>query len=139
MASSGAGPAKLPKAKREIVALSVRLEVITPDKLRRIIFGLTKGTAEGNVTWTINFELFDRASKTDEFGEPIVKLDVSVKAKNNALAEETAAKGMNAAQVEHTILRAGPAAAELAAAPTPEKEKKAERQIEKTLEVRAQG
>src|SRR5262245_54107962 len=50
--ASGAG-AKLPKASREIVALSVRLEVITPDKLRKIIFGLTKGTEDGSVTWTI--------------------------------------------------------------------------------------
>ena len=132
--ASGAVPARLPKAKREIVALSVRLEVITPDKLRKIIFGLTKGTAEGNVTWTINFELFDRTSKTAEF-QKVIDLDVEVKTKNHALAEETAAKGLNSAQVEHTILRAAPAAADLAAGKTDNRDK-ADRQVQKTLEVR---
>jgi hypothetical protein len=103
----------MPKAKKEVVAISVKLEVITPDKLRKIIFGLTKGTDQGLTTWTINFELHDRAKPADAFAK-VIDLDVEVKTKNHHLAEETAVKGMNAPQVEHTITRAAPAAARLA-------------------------
>jgi hypothetical protein len=104
---------RLPKAKRQVVALSVKLEVITPDKLRKIVFGLTKGTDEGVITWTIEFELHDRTKVSDSFGK-VIDLDVEVKTRNEPLAEETAAKGMNDAQVEHAITRAAPAAARLA-------------------------
>jgi len=124
---------RIPKAKKEIVAISVKLEVITPDKLRKIIFGLTKGTDDNGVTtWTINFELHDRAKPADPFSE-VIKLDVMVKVKNHALAEETAAKGMNEPQVEHVITRAAPAAAKAkAVGVTPA----TERAVEGTLTAR---
>jgi hypothetical protein len=124
---------KVPKATKEIVALSVKLEVVTPDKLRKIIFGLTKGTDDkGVTTWTINFELHDRAKPSGSFAQ-VIKLDVMVKSKNHPLAEETAAKGMNEPQVEHAITRAGPAAAKAATAGvTPA----TERAVEGTLTAR---
>ena len=76
---------------------------MTPDGLKRMIFGFTKGTSKGLETWTIAFELYTREKKTDEFGDSLVKLDVKVDAKHNKLAEITAAKGMNRSQVKHAI------------------------------------
>ena len=113
MSAAGVGPLKMPKAKKEIVAISVKLEVITPDKLRKIIFGLTKGTESGLTTWVIDFELHDRAKPADAFAK-VIDLKVEVKTKNHPLAEMTAAKGMDAPMVEHAITRAAPAAAKVA-------------------------
>jgi hypothetical protein len=127
-------PTKIPKSQKQIVAISVKLEVITPDKLRKIIFGLTKGTDDGMTTWTINFELHDREKKADEFGK-VIDLDVEVKSKNHPLAEETATKGLNRPQVEHAVLRAAPAAKKLAAGKT--SQPAAERTIEGVLSARA--
>ena len=103
----------MPKAKRQIIAIQVKLEVITSDKLRKIVFGLLKSTDAEVITWTIDFELHDRATPGAAFGA-VVALEVEVKSKNNDLAELTANKGLNATQVEHLITRAAPAAAKAA-------------------------
>ena len=136
MAAPKRALAKVPKAKKQIVALSVRLEVVTPDKLRKIIFGLIKGTDDGMVTWTINFELNDREKKTEEFGK-VIDLDVEVKTKNFELAAVTAEKGLNRPQVEHAVLRAGPAAEKFANDPTAQPA--AARAVEGVLTARDQG
>jgi hypothetical protein len=127
------GATPVPKAKKEIVAISVNLEVVTPDKLRKILFGFTKGTKDGLVTWTINFELHDRENKTAQFGK-VIDLDVEVQAKNFALAEETITKGFNRAQVEHAITRSAPAAERLSEGKTTEK--LAKRAVEGVLPAR---
>lgn len=90
-------------------SISVDIEVQTTDRLRKVIFGLEKETADdGDVTWTINFQLFERATKTDDFGDPLAKLDgVVVKAANHDVAEVAATAGkLTKPQAEHAL---GPA------------------------------
>ena len=91
-------------------SISVDIEVMTKDKLRKVVFGLDKTTADnGEVTWTIDFKLFERENTTDDFDEPLVKLDaVVVKKANFDKAEATAVSGkFKAEQTEHAL---GPAA-----------------------------
>lgn len=47
----------------------------------------TQGT---NIEWQIHFTLFERAKRTDPFGDPIVKLDVDVRTSLAASAEAMA-------------------------------------------------
>lgn len=91
-------------------SISVDIEVMTKDRLRKVVFGLDKETADsGDVRWTIDFKLFEREKTTDAFGDPLVKLDaVIVKKANFDKAEATAVAGtFTAAQTEHAL---GPAA-----------------------------
>jgi len=93
-----------------IKSISVDIEVLTKDRLRRVVFGLDKATSDdGDVSWTINFELFEREKKTDDFGEPLVNLDAVVVKKTHVdQAEATATAGaFTKAQAEHAL---GPAA-----------------------------
>ena len=48
-----------------VITIKVHFELITNDKLRKVVFGLEKDTQGIQVTWTINFELFERDKKTD--------------------------------------------------------------------------
>lgn len=90
-------------------SISVDIEVQTTDRLRKVVFGLDKETADnGEITWTINFQLFERDTKADDFGDPLVKLDaVLVKAANFDAAETAATKGsLTKSQAEFAL---GPA------------------------------
>jgi len=96
-----------------VIKLKVNFQLNTPNGLRRVIFGLEKDATSGTVVqWTINFQLFERAKKTDPFGDPIVSLDVEVDKALNAKAEK-AAKGLTAGQSAHAL---GPAAEDAKAA-----------------------
>jgi hypothetical protein len=93
-----------------IKSISVDIEVLTKDRLRKVVFGLDKVTSDaGEVTWTINFELFERTKKDEPFGDPIVNLDaVVVKKAHVEQAEDTATAGtFTKTQAEHAL---GPAA-----------------------------
>lgn len=96
-----------------VIKLKVNFQLNTPNGLRRVIFGLEKDATSGTiVVWTINFQLFERAKKSDPFGDPIVSLDVEVDKALNAKAEK-AAKGLTAGQSAHAL---GPAAEDAKAA-----------------------
>lgn len=95
-----------------VIAIKVHFELITPDRLRRVIFGLEKDTQGTKVIWKINFQLFERDKKTDPF-DPIVTLDVEVDKQLNAKAEKTALNGMTPGQSAHAL---GPAAEDAKAA-----------------------
>jgi len=96
-----------------VIKLKVNFQLNTPNGLRRVIFGLEKDATSGTtVKWTINFQLFERAKKSDPFGDPIVSLDVEVDKALNAKAEK-AAKGLTAGQSAHAL---GPAAEDAKAA-----------------------
>ena len=99
--------------------------------MRRVIFGLEKDATSGKVVvWTINFQLFERAKKSDPFGDPIVSLDVEVDKALNAKAEK-AAKGLTAGQSAHAL---GPAAEDAKAAENGEIDQEdAEQTIQNTL------
>ena len=92
---------------KTLKSISVDLEVMTADRLKKVIFGLDKAAASDGVHWTIDFQFLQRDKKTDPFGDPLVKLSIDVKKSNNELAEETAIKGLNSSQTEHLL---GPAA-----------------------------
>jgi len=96
-----------------VIKLKVNFELNTPNGLRRVIFGLSKDASSGTiVTWTIDFQLFERAKKSDPYGDAIVTLNVEVDKALNAKAEK-AAKGLTAAQSAHAL---GPAADDAKAA-----------------------
>src|SRR5260370_6991948 len=76
--------------KHQIVSISVELGVTTPDNLRHIAFDLAKDTADDStVTWTIDFNLQERANATDAFID-IITLSLTVKSTNNPPAYPTA-------------------------------------------------
>jgi hypothetical protein len=90
-----------------IIAIKVHFELITKDKLRRVIFGLEKDTVGDTVTWKINFQLFERDKNTDPWGDAIVDIEIEVDKQLHPNAERTALNGMTAGQQAHAL---GPAA-----------------------------
>ena len=96
-----------------VIKLKVNFELNTPNGLRRVIFGLSKDASSGQtVIWTIDFQLFERAKKTDPYGDAIVTLNVQVDKALNSKAEK-AAQGLTPAQSAHAL---GPAADDAKAA-----------------------
>ena len=87
--------------KRELVGISVNLEVLTKDQLRRFVFGVAKGQENGIDSWTVDFKLMSRAAIGAEFVQMValtVKLDLKkVHAED---VETTANKGFNKNQVD---------------------------------------
>jgi len=90
-----------------IIAIKVHFELITKDKLRRVIFGLEKDTQGTTITWKINFDLFEREKKTDPWGDAMVHVDIEVDKVLQPKAEKAALNGMSAGQQAHAL---GPAA-----------------------------
>ncbi len=98
--------------KSTVIGVKVRFELITKDKLRRVVFGLEKDT-EGNVVmWKIDFELFERDKKGDPWDEAIIVLHVELEKALNVKAEK-ALKGLTAGQSAHAL---GPASDDAKAA-----------------------
>ena len=114
-----------------VIKLKIHFELNTPNGLRRVIFGLEKDATSGTtVSWTINFQLFERAKKTDPYGDAIVTLDVEVDKALNSKAEK-AAKGLTAGQSAHAL---GPAADDAKAAQEGEiDEEEAQQTVQNTL------
>ena len=105
--------APIPQPKSTIIKLKINFELNTPNGLRRVIFGLEKDATAGNVVvWTINFQLFERAKRTDPYTDPIVSLQIEV---DKALfpKAEKAAQGLTPGQSAHAL---GPAADDAKAA-----------------------
>jgi len=114
-----------------VIKLKVNFQLNTPNGLRRVIFGLEKDATSGTtVQWTLNFQLFERAKKSDPFGDPLVSLDVEVDKALNAKAEK-ASKGLTAGQSAHAL---GPAAEDAKAAESGEIDQEdAQETIQNTL------
>ena len=108
-----------PHTTRQIVAISVKLEVNTPDELRRVVFGLTKGTEGDLVAWTLDFEFHERKDKSDDLVK-IVALEIKVKAKNNAAVEKAATEGFTQPQADFAATTAAAAGKRLAEGRTTE-------------------
>lgn len=117
--------------KANIIKLKVNFVLNTPNGLRKVIFGLEKDATSGTtVIWTIDFQLFERAKKSDPFGDAIVTLNVEVDKALNSKAEK-ASKGLTAAQSAHAL---GPAADDAKAAEEGEiDEEDAQTTIQNTL------
>src|SRR5262245_38080654 len=91
-------------ATRSLVALSVKLEVLSKDKLKKFVFGLNKTKGLEDVDeWTMDFEMLDRAKTTDEFARAFF-LDVNLDLKKvpQPELEATAEKGLNKNQIDFT-------------------------------------
>src|SRR5215213_7203744 len=99
--------------KSTVIKIKVNFQLNTPNGLRRVIFGLEKDTQGDVVSWAINFQLFERAKKSDPFGDPIVSLDVDVDKALNSKAEKASKDGLTSDQSAHAI---GPAADDAKAA-----------------------
>ena len=90
---------------RKVLSVHVVVDVLSKDKLRKFSFGLDKTTEENDVEdWVIHFNLFERSSKNDVFKEPVIHVDVDVKARNFRKMDVTAAKGFNQIQTERTLV-----------------------------------
>ncbi len=101
-------------AKRVVIGIKVHFVLNTIDGLRRVIFGLEKNTQGTEIKWTINFQLFERQNKTDDFGDAIVDVDVEVDTDLNDQAETTAHQpSLTPPQSAHAV---GPAANDAKAA-----------------------
>jgi hypothetical protein len=98
--------------KASVIGIKVRFELITKDKLRRVVFGLEKDTEGNVVTWRIDFQLFERDKRGDPWGDAIIILQVEVDKALNAKAEK-ALKGLTPGQSAHAL---GPAADDAKAA-----------------------
>ena len=90
---------------RKMLSVHVLVDVLSKDKLRKFSFGLDKTTEENDVEdWVIHFNLFERSTKDDVFKEPVIHVDVDVKARNFRKMDVTAAKGFNQIQTERTLV-----------------------------------
>ena len=117
-------------SKATIIKLKVNFTLNTPNGLRRVIFGLEKDTQGDVVSWTINFQLFERAKKSDPFGDAIVSLDVDVDKALNSKAEK-ASKGLTPPQ---TAFALGPGADDAKSAKDGEiSQSDAKKTVQKTL------
>jgi hypothetical protein len=96
---------------KQIISIHVVIDVLSKDRLRKFSFGLEKDTDDKGVeSWVIHFNLFERAKTADDWNkEPVIHVDVDVKAKNKA-AVEASTKGFNQAQTEATQLDVAAAA-----------------------------
>jgi hypothetical protein len=119
------------KAKSTVIKLKVNFELNTPNGLRKVIFGLEKDATQADiVSWSIDFQLFERAKKTDPWGDAIVTLNVDVDKKLFPKAE-VAAQGLTPAQSAHAL---GPAADDARAAADGEiDQSEAEETVQNTL------
>jgi len=90
-----------------IVAIKVRIVLNAKNGLRRVIFGLEKDTNGDNIEWKINFQLFERSSRSEAYSDALVSLDVDVETTLNSKAEAVAKNGLTTGQAAHAL---GPAA-----------------------------
>jgi hypothetical protein len=114
-----------------VIGIKVKFELITKDRLRKVMFGLEKNTVGNKVTWKIDFEMFEREKKTDPFGDAIVNVEIEVDKELHPKAEKVALTGMTAGQQAHAL---GPAADDQKAAEAGElPQAKADRTTQNTL------
>lgn len=113
-AAPAPAPAAVPSARGRVVTrIDVDLVLNAKNGLRRVIFGLSKDTQGDVVTWTIDFQLFERAVRSEAYTDPLVSLQVEVDTALNAKAEAAANQGLTPGQALHAL---GPAANDAKAA-----------------------
>jgi hypothetical protein len=92
------------QTKKVLVGLSVKLEVLTKDKLRKFVFGIAKTQENGVDKWSVDFELFDRASATAAFVQALsLTADISLKTVPVENVQATADKGLSKSQIEYVL------------------------------------
>ncbi len=89
---------------KQLVGLSVKLEVVTKDKLRKFVFGVTKTQADDVDKWSVDFELLDRTAVTADFTRAVfLDVDIDLKKVPVSDVETTAHKGLNQSQVDFVL------------------------------------
>jgi len=77
--------------------ISVTFKIVTPDQLRKIIFTLSRMSDAQNDSWSVMFELDERADSTKDF-QLVIQLQVDVDHNDDANAAATAKHGMDSNQ-----------------------------------------
>jgi hypothetical protein len=71
--------------------IDVEVEVITPDQLRKIVFGLVKTChADDSASWKINFELDEKKNASDGNFSEVAKVSVAIGQDDHDAAQSTA-------------------------------------------------
>ena len=90
-------PPNIPST-RNLVALSVDIEVVSSDQLKKFVFGITKKkTSSTESDWTVNFVFARRDKKSEAFVDR-VKVKVKVSLEQVPGVERTATNDMTAKQ-----------------------------------------
>jgi len=100
-------------AKRMVVAIKVKFELNARNGLRRVMFSLEKDTDGDKIDWKIQFQLFERDSKTVPYDDPLVDREIEVDTALNNKAQAVADNGMTPGQAAHAL---GPASEDAKAA-----------------------
>jgi hypothetical protein len=97
-------PAK-PKAQVQPTHISVTFTIVTPDQRRKIIFTLVKLSDAKNDSWSIMFELDERADAAKPF-LMVIQLQVDVDHNDAPKAAATAKNGMDSDQHAQALVAA---------------------------------
>jgi len=85
--------------------ISVTFKIVTPDQLRKITFTLSRLIDSTQDSWSVMFELDERADTTKDF-QLVIQLQVDVDHNDNANAAATAKNGMDSDQHAQAIVAA---------------------------------
>jgi hypothetical protein len=77
--------------------ISVTFKIVTPDQLRKIIFTLSRMSDAQNDSWSVMFELDERADANKDF-QMVIQLQVDVDHNDDANAAATAKHGLDGDQ-----------------------------------------
>ena len=77
--------------------ISVTFKIVTPDQLRKIMFTLSRLSDSQNDSWSVMFELDERADTTKPF-QLVIQLQVDVDHNDNDKAAATAKNGLDSDQ-----------------------------------------
>jgi hypothetical protein len=77
--------------------ISVTFKIVTPDQMRRIIFTLNKVTEDETDSWTVMFELDERADTESDF-QLVIQLQVELDETTNEQSAATAKHGLDGDQ-----------------------------------------
>lgn len=83
--------------------ISVTFKIVTPDQKRRINFTLSRLSDSQNDSWSVMFELDERADTTQDF-QLVIQFQVDVDHNDNAKAAATAKNGMDSDQHAQTLV-----------------------------------
>jgi hypothetical protein len=86
-----------PKDHLKPTHISVTFTIVTPDQRRKIIFSLSKLSDAKNDSWSIMFELDERADASKPF-QMVIQLQVEVDHNDAPKADATAKNGLDSGQ-----------------------------------------
>jgi len=85
--------------------IHVSFKIVTPDQLRQIIFTLSKMSDSANDSWSVMFELDERADPNGKF-QLVIQLQVDVDHNDAAKADATSKHGLDTDQQAQALAAA---------------------------------